>query len=142
MGFLADLVLGGIAVFVFFMFVWLIVSSVSRTLANLKQIESDTQIQKARVYAENKEAINKQHGLFNIALEKLASAGDGESSELMEAIQMFAMMKNGGAVGDTSTGGADSPAVTWDLIKGQLGNPEVKALIMEHKDEALEILKS
>lgn len=141
MGFFADLVLGGIGVFVFFMFVWLIISSVSRTLANLKQIESDTQIQKARVYADNKEAINKQHGLFNMALEKLANADGGESSELMEAIQMFTMMKNGGAVGDASTDGAQPP-ISWDLIRGQLSNPEVKALIMEHKDEALKILQS
>lgn len=104
------------------------------------EIQETYKTSRSRANAIERSNQNKMNGLFELQLAKVGNADNPEGNELVELVKMFSMMKNGGGGSDPSSPPASQ--VSWEVMREQLKNPEVKKVILENRDEALKILQS
>lgn len=103
------------------------------------EIQERAATERSRANALERTNQRKVEGLFELQLQKLVSATVGqEGDEISQLLPLLSLLgkKKEGDQDHTVTQG-----LTWDVLKEQLQNPEVKKLVLENQKEALEILK-
>lgn len=101
------------------------------------QVQEDGKTMRSRANAQERTNQAKMDGLFQLQLSKVAdAAADGGHDEFGQILKLV------GSMGSMKGSSLDSPGgVSWEVLKEQLKNPEIKKLIIDHQDEALHILK-
>jgi len=91
-----------------------------------------------RTLANSAEKTNREKlsGLFELEIAKISNLTQGEGNEFAQALELLSKIPGNGSV--SSPPGAGS--VSWDILKDQLRNPEIKKTLLANKDEALKIL--
>lgn len=116
--------------------VFLVISFVTyRALIQRQVIIEQGKLQRSLANAQERSSQKKMDGLFEMQLAKIAASGapDSEFSQLLELIGTMKQMKAGAGEGQQG--------ISWDVMKEQLKNPEVKKLILEHQDEVRKIIQ-
>lgn len=127
--------------FLFLFFVLLLFLARSAYLKGIA-IQEEGKTMRSRANAAERTNQEKMNGLFEMRIAEIVSkAGGGEGSELLELIKLLPIKKNDNG-GSSDPSAPPSQEVSWDVMKEQLKNPQVKKVILENRDEALRILQS
>jgi len=123
-------------------FIVLVVSSiiavwvVGRAYSHSVKIQEEGKYRRSLANAQERTAQQKIQGLFEVKLAELETKGSSESEgELKQLMKIF-------TVGKTAEREVQQHGLSWETMKQQLQNPEIKKIILENKEEVLKILQS
>lgn len=124
-------------IMIVFVFLGLISWILKRGWVESVKIQEAGKLERTKVNSLERTNKSKVEGLFEMQLQKLAqNAVDPGGTEIADMMAIIGALKN-----SKDSDPKLNQGLSWEVLKEQLKNPEVKTLIKDHQGEILEILK-